>query len=684
MAQQQPHPYRIFVRGLAKTHVERNDEGIVEENNLGYFFADHGCKLKDVRLMVDPSTNRCRGFGFVDLADEDSLHIALKFAGTKDPANVKLDANASGLVVEAAKPAQKDAQSKHIELAKVRDRTEAMARELRLKEAKVQELERELLSQQIRQSLAEKQKPLEAHLADERAKQERMRKEGETLEQREDWLRSALRIEEDRTRAVEEIVHHVDPEQTRSAAGDEANDGEEDDDTTGAYLRIKNTFYEYYLPAETTLVRTKTAPPSTSTYTGSARDRDEGYPTIQDASVASSSSRRPVPSPAPAPWPVSRETRTDNSSHILRSILEDKMQAESGQLPNSTTDDARGALRSSSRGGTTGRKTSEEGTGDADRSGPEVTAGRSAPGGAENHIGQNHQDSAQKKALVTSWADASEDDDADACVQTVVRIRNLPQLSDKELEDKLREELGRLWGKVRRRTPPSIESIKITNHSDGSAQGKSARDHGKAATVTFTHPQDATWLVDTRQPSNWSSAETLSLHGRVLHAEWPPQAAPVDWRKLAFKADTDVSSQISYETTGTKHSFSNVVEARRLDPSNASGRAGENPAANRTVILTGISPELPAHTVRSEVLSLLRRLWQRDGYRFDPEAKLHRGEEGIVAGRSKRPREENDGSCQVKLRSYADAKWLVESAKGLNIEGRSLRAKWARPKGGSG
>lgn len=70
------------------------------EDNLGYFFYDRGCKVEDVRLMVDPSTRpvlrspqsasglilvrtfgsnlpqatgergKCRGFGFVDFVDQ--------------------------------------------------------------------------------------------------------------------------------------------------------------------------------------------------------------------------------------------------------------------------------------------------------------------------------------------------------------------------------------------------------------------------------------------------------------------------------------------------------------------------------------------------------------------------------------------------------------------------------------
>lgn len=62
--------------------------------------------------------------------------------------------------------------------------------------------------------------------------------------------------------------------------------------------------------------------------------------------------------------------------------------------------------------------------------------------------------------------------------------------------------------------------------------------------------------MDQRQPANWTSAETMSIRGRVLHAEWPPLPPPVDWRKLRYKADTDASSQLSYDTDrGPKQCF---------------------------------------------------------------------------------------------------------------------------------
>lgn len=166
-----------------------------------------------------------------------------------------------------------------------------------------------------------------------------------------------------------------------------------------------------------------------------------------------------------------------------------------------------------------------------------------------------------------------------------------------------------------------------------------------------------------------------------MHAEWPPAPPPADWRKLRYKADTDASSQVSYATDGTKRSFSSVVDRSHRTSNASSARKADLPVQNRTVILIGIDPSLPAHAVRHEVLSLLKRTWQRDGYHFDIDQHLHRGAEGLVVREPRRKGDENDGTCILRLRSYADAKWLAEQSKGLSIEGRPLKAQWARPRG---
>ncbi|CAJ1385213.1 unnamed protein product [Effrenium voratum] len=678
-----PHPFRIFVSGLSKTHVDRYDGGIHEEDNLGYFFYDRGCKVEDVRLMVDPSTSKCRGFGFVDFGDEVSFQKALSLAGTQDPPKVKLDHSAGGrLKVEAAKPSQPVARDQHQELAKARDHTEDMERALRWREAKVRELSVELHKHRERQKLLDAQRSLEQRIAEENLRQEEIRQAEEKLAAVEEVLRSALTAEQDRTRALEAIAHSVDENQRRSEHSEEggphSDETGEHHDGPGPELRIKNTFYEFCIPKDVEpLVRTHTAPSTV---------HNQGEPSPVGYKGATSSQKQgaqsplltlmPAPSP-PAPWALKRDT-----SHILRSILEDKMEAESERGAS----DARGRSSSAAKG--RGRevkpeipkRTSSELT-QASRTDAEITDPGAPLCQGSLSLPTDH---------ITSWADESESlepGDVEPWSAPVspsgrreVRIRNLPLRPAEELKDAIREEVSRLWRVVLNRAPPLIESISIAEHQDESVASNRARAAGTEASVQFHRPQDAQWLVDQRQPANWTSAETMSIRGRVLHAEWMPLPPPVDWRRLRYKADTDASSQLSYDTVGTRRSCSHAIAERKPEDAIPSGRNNLHPPQNRSVILTGFAQNLPVHMVRSEVLDLLRRLWQRDGLKFDPESQLHRGAEGGLTVRHGRRGQENDGSCMLRLRNYADAKWLVEQARGLQIEGRPVRAMWARPR----
>lgn len=644
--------------------------------------------MDDVRLMVDPNTSRCRGFGFVDFADQDSFLKALSLSGLQDPEGVHLDPSSNGKIkVEAAKPAKENARERHEELARARDETEDMERALRLREARVRELERELRTNRERQNLLDAKRAVEHKLAEERARQEEIRRAEEMLRLAEEALAVALKGEKDRTRALEAIAHAVDDEQTLQHHDDKENmcDGasggtltSQAEEDVKPELRVKNTFFEFYLPKDTEpLVRTRTAPSVYGTGAATALKKDSGYGSSQSstaqATPASSSllTFQPAPSP-PAPWALKRDT-----SNILRSILEDKMEAESGVSRGRNGEVVGTALRGRSHSETNRMKRSSDDCKDGKRHDDQDTVDSKTIGGLQ---GNDH----------FSWADVSEDLapvdvmpwSSSSRSRCVVRIRNLPLVPDKDIQDQLLDEFARLWRVVRARPPPEIERIQIKAHDNEDVATYAARATGTEARVTFAQSEDAHWLVDGRLPANWTSAETLSLRGRVLHAEWPPLPPPADWRRLRYKADTDASSQISYETVGTKRSFSSAVERRRTADSPGAAKAStENPAQNRTVILVGISPTLPAHTVRSEVYALIRRLWQRDGYRFDPETQLHRGTDGGLSVRSsRRPGDENDGSCVLRLRNYADAKWLVEQAKGLSIEGRPLRAMWARPR----
>lgn len=678
-----PHPFRVFVSGLSKTHVERYDGGIVEEDNLGYFFYDRGCKVEDVRLMVDPSTSKCRGFGFVDFVDQDSFHKALGLAGTQDPPQVKLDHSSGGRIkVEAAKPAQPVVRDKHQELAKARDHTEDMERALRWREAKVRELSMELHKHRERQKLLDARRTVEQCLEEEKLRQDEIRQAEEKLAAVEEVLRAALTSEQDRTRALEAIAHSVDENQRRSEAHPEEAGHEEAARGPGPELRIKNTFYEFCIPKDVEpLVRTKTAPSAVNKMGGAdaqsptdGNNKQEGTSTSSSAKASPLLTLMPAPSP-PAPWALKRDT-----SHILRSILEDKMEAESEK----DASEAKG--RSSSRHNNKARAEGPRAVEQVPTT-PDRKAERKEQPGLFGVPG----DLSIPADHITSWADESESLEpgdvepwsapSSPSGRREVRIRNLPLRPAEELKESIKDELARLWRVVLNRTPPVVEFVTIADHQDELVASSTARAAGTEASIQFLRSPDAHWLVDQRKPANWTSAETMSIRGRVLHAEWPPLPPPVDWRRLRYKADTDASSQMSYDTVGTKRSCSHAIQARNPG-AEPSGR-GVHPPQNRTVILTGIAPNLPVHMVRSEVLDLLRRLWQRDGLKFDPDTQLHRGAEGGLSVRHGRRGMENDGSCMVRLRNYADAKWLVEQARGLSIEGKPVRAMWARPKDGA-
>lgn len=112
----QAWPYRVFISGLSKTPVSKSAalhgqvvEGVEEKAAITNFFTKQGCRVKDCRLMVDPSSKRCRGFAFVDFEDEASLQRAKFIDGRQAEGIVKLDVNAKGVLkIEAPKPKPED------------------------------------------------------------------------------------------------------------------------------------------------------------------------------------------------------------------------------------------------------------------------------------------------------------------------------------------------------------------------------------------------------------------------------------------------------------------------------------------------------------------------------------------------------------------------------------------------
>jgi len=296
------------------------------------------------------------------------------------------------------------------------------------------------------------------------------------------------------------------------------------------------------------------------------------------------------------------------------------------------------------------------------------------------------------------WGDMTDEDEEDFDSSTAatsiwgrgggrrdVLIRNLPNLTQDELELELKREFARLWEATGRDIPPEIESIRISKR-DCAHAGKASME----ALVVFMDPYNAWLLVEHCGAQDWSSSATPTLHGQILQVEWPPtppRIVPVDFRKFAFRADTDASSQISYNTIGTANSRSSAIaKGVGYAPSGKGASTGKAPGdfvppQNRTVILAGIPTNLKEYNVKGEVLSLLQRIYQKNGFTFDAKMHLHKEMDGIEVRQAANRQDENGGTVKIRLRNYADAVWLVEQASGLRIAGSKLKAYWAQPRG---
>eukprot|EP00927_Polykrikos_kofoidii_P013132 TRINITY_DN15704_c0_g1_i1.p1 TRINITY_DN15704_c0_g1~~TRINITY_DN15704_c0_g1_i1.p1 ORF type:complete len:821 (+),score=131.59 TRINITY_DN15704_c0_g1_i1:258-2720(+) len=271
--------------------------------------------------------------------------------------------------------------------------------------------------------------------------------------------------------------------------------------------------------------------------------------------------------------------------------------------------------------------------------------------------------------------------------RTDVWIKNLPILPPREIEEKLLAEFGRLWRVVRGLTEPKILSTCFAPH-DGDSASWSTRVAGTEAVVVFQHSVDASWLVDGRR---WAGGSTsLSVRGRTLEVEWPPHGRDLvfEWherkrlknRRIADTAP-DESPPAVVTSASSKIAVPNGLPAHSDRPDVSDNTKNETRYLSRTVLIEGISPLSPVHMVRDEVVTLLTRLWQRRGIHFNPGTDLHRGAAGGIIPRSSRRRgEEHDGTCVIKFRYRADARYLVEETMGLTIEARPIKVKWPKPR----
>lgn len=663
--------HRCLVSGLKKGLITRYDTGIKEEDDLGYFFHNQGCKIDAVRLVLDTKTERSRGFGFLDFEDAESLQKALVWDGRPAP---EITGNPDGkLRVEVAKPASQDMRKKHRELQTEKNKTMDMERGMRLREARVNELGRELQRARDRQSALGSRKDPQVAMKQERKKQEEILKAEVALKAAEDWLSRSIQVEEERCRNLEGIIGTVDGEQTQRHLDhtDEpahAGDGEEpsfcldgdpeERDTVGdeitasgpvCKMRIRNTFLEYYIPQPAELVRTLTAP-ANMLHGGVS----PGSPSlVRDISMGRACNLAPE-TPSNTPWSMKRAADGEAAS-VSRQILEEKI-ASSG---SDFAPPSRGAQQSQNKGAA------------------EAASLRPRNSGT---------------ASSARWADV--EDDESPVRQRLgperrrVRFKNVPNLPAEELKAFIMDELERVWKVARGRPPPEVIDVRVV-HDPHRNRSWAQLMAPTELVVHFADVDDANWMVHGRQLGSWSRAETISLRGRVFQAEWDIKT-PTDWRQLRYHADTDASSEVSYGTVGSQNSFSSAV-ARRSAVASARPAAQRDdigkqntqglPVRNRTVLLEGLPKGWPERKVREEVLELFRRMWKRDKYTFDPKAQLHSGGDGaIVVRRGRDKGDGNSGSCLVRLRSHLDAKWVAEDAGNLSIAGVPIQASWARPR----
>lgn len=587
--------------------------------------------------MVDLRSGRCRGFGFVDFTDEASFKLAMTFANFGNPEGILLDHSANGrFKVEAAKPPQAAApapqtSSLQQELLSLREQTEGMERARSLQEARVRELTRELNAMRARQLELESQRAVDERLALERQLQEDVQRDTDRLRLQEESLNEALRLEDLRIRALESLVAETNTKQAEAAEevpppssegerptkqAEEFEASPQEPERPRSCVIVRNTFIDLVdEPPVKPLYRTCTAPPKYQDDYQGPAANQEGSPTEQTPPVPASEPHRDLPYPEDPPE------------------AEPEGFGESGLADDSapwSPHESR-LLRALLQ-----EKMKDFGSGEAYCN-------------SANHFSQRPQN--------------SEPDPEEPALEhgRVVRLRNLPTMPLDKLEAQLLGELERLWRQTRGSSNVEIDSIEYQ-----------VLTSSVEAFVSFSKEKDAFWLVDRRLPENWSSPKTLSITGRVLQAEWP-KAAQVDWRKLGYVADADASSGLSYNTDGSSRSYSSQVAMSTKSVPNTDN------VRNRTIVLSGIDRSLQLQTVKMEVLSLLQRLWQQDGYRFDPENQLHQGSKGIKV-RSGQPGCGNDGTCLIRFRRYADCKWLVEQAKDLKLDGRMLRASWGKPR----
>lgn len=147
MACAESSSFRILVSGMVKKIVHRSGNDIAEEDDLGCFFRDHGCKVVGVRRVIDAKRgHKSRGFAFVDFEDYESLDLALKLHNREAKGLVGKDGK---LCIEMSCTATDESRNRHQVLSDPRYQTEELERKRAFHAARLNELVREAVQKQI-------------------------------------------------------------------------------------------------------------------------------------------------------------------------------------------------------------------------------------------------------------------------------------------------------------------------------------------------------------------------------------------------------------------------------------------------------------------------------------------------------------------------------------------------------
>jgi len=646
----------VHVGGLARAQLtheqmvlgDKQQDVIVDELLLGDFFYGNGCKVKEVRLIIDGQRDCSRGFAYVDFEDEDSVEKALKLDGTKEPevdgVPIKLDTkNMNGIQIKRPRRRSAPAQEAQWELTKEMNSTEELMQEFRLREARVHEMAQELEREYKRLQRAAATDDIKGQIQKQQELQANLRRKIDETVELERVLESQLCQFKSRRRGHERFVASFD-------SGDIYPQNavlQMPDLQDGAELDLQ--------PATKELLRT-----------------------ISERSVPRDPSR--------SNW----EELVDRTK-------------EPEQLGHPTT----GGSPSNREELEDGTKERDKHSANAPAGLMRATSLNSAPETKRRSWAQMLDEEEDDVDADPIWnqpvpiaptlsADATEKCGTQPCS---VRIAGLPALPKCALEDELRDALLRFWRAASRTSPPAVSSICVKGLSDEASSDarswvevarKNTAQKNPEATVTFIDGGDAQWLIDRLQSSALRCAREFTLRGHRLRVSYADMPEPTDFRKFrpnAGAAGDDAASNISYISRstqlGTVHSHGSRIQGQKITAAVGGPDDKSCPVSNRTVVLEGLPRSLPVYNIQEDVISAIVRAYNKGSFFFDPDKHFHYGVQGGITVKEPTSRaDQNGGACFLKFRFYSDAKWFVDQARVIRVGGVQVRATWRKVRGG--